>query len=117
MTKRNIFVLDKKWIFLYSKQSSAATSQPADPNESESNSESAEKKLEVLTKTFQSLTEKKSKMEIAFQADKKQLIVNLKKDNCCLNLYLLYLYLFRTLPPFGEKESYGISSDKDTFYY
>ena len=70
----------------YSKQPSAATSQPTDSNESESNSENAEKKLEVLTKAFQSLTEKKSKMEIAFQADKKQLIVN--PINC------FYVFLF-----------------------
>ena len=74
--------------FFNSKQPTAATSQLADPNEAENNSESAEKRFEVLTKAFQSLTEKKSKMEIAFQADKKLLIVNCK--------YLILSFLIKT---------------------
>ena len=51
------------------------SSQPPESIDGEAE-ESAEKKLEVVTKAFQSLTEKKSKIEASFQADKKNLVVS-----------------------------------------
>uniref|UniRef100_A0A7M5VAD1 Uncharacterized protein n=1 Tax=Clytia hemisphaerica TaxID=252671 RepID=A0A7M5VAD1_9CNID len=63
--------LQKSKDFITKSKQPVVPPQPPENNDAESG-ESAEKKLDVVTKAFQTLTEKKSKMEASFQADKKK---------------------------------------------
>eukprot|EP00111_Clytia_hemisphaerica_P008119 TCONS_00023687-protein len=70
--------LQKSKDFITKSKQPVVPPQPPENNDAESG-ESAEKKLNVVTKAFQTLTEKKSKMEASFQADKKNLVVEHNK--------------------------------------
>jgi len=67
--------------------------------------DSVETKLELLTKAFQSLSEKKSKMETSFQADKKSIVVSKPASFSSLLLDCLHPYLVNIVSFFYKQLS------------